>query len=150
VISAYKTRGFINKTIPCMLAFSSLTLEAPPESLSSPQPSKQNEWDEKLGLTRKIEKCVNTLHYVLGENHGIKEKNMLRLLLPIGIEADELDNTWLAAMNSFGESRGQVAHSTAASYRATNLPDPQNEYSTVQYLLAGLRDVDGLLNRLSP
>ena len=41
-------------------------------------------------------------HHVRNENHGIKERNLLSLLLPIGIAHGKIDPAFLADMESFG------------------------------------------------
>ena len=51
--------------------------------------------------------------HVTRENHGIKEKNILGLLLPVGVLETDLDPVWMGTMSSFGASRGVVAHTSA-------------------------------------
>ena len=55
-------------------------------------------------------------------NHGVKEKNFKRLILPLGVEIDELDGTWLTNLDNFGASRGETAHKTK---RATGQIKPK-------------------------
>ncbi|MEZ4870096.1 MAG: hypothetical protein R3C14_52695 [Caldilineaceae bacterium] len=81
-------------------------------------------------------------------NHGIKEANILQLLLPVGVEADEIDDVWLAAINSFGEERGRAAHTSGSSHRTVVLPDPKDELQKVKLLLDGLKEIDIILNSL--
>lgn len=63
-----------------------------------------------------IEHRINrtTGHYTngLNGNHGIKSNNIKNILLPIGIEEIQLDQTWLNTMDDFGAKRGSIAHST--------------------------------------
>lgn len=83
------------------------------------------------------------------KNHGIKEKNLLKLLLPVGVEADSLDQTWLATMNSFGERRGEAAHRSTGSHRATQQVNPKDELKIVKSLIRdGLKVIDRTIDSL--
>jgi hypothetical protein len=73
------------------------------------------------------------------DNHGIKDKNFKALILPVGIDTEDLDATWLTNMDNFGSLRGEVAHKTM---RATGVISPQDEYNAVKRLLTGLEDLD--------
>lgn len=99
----------------------------------------------RKSLPEKIMSAQKWYHGVIDANHGIKEKNVLSILLPIGIAESDIDNTWLATLNSFGRARGGTAHTSAA---ATNQPDPVNEWMTVEQIVAGLAVIAGKLRRL--
>lgn len=73
------------------------------------------------------------------DNHGVKERNFKRLIIPLGIEIDDLDGTWLANLDNFGASRGETAHKTK---RTTGQINPEDEYKTVQRLVKGLKELD--------
>jgi len=76
---------------------------------------------------------------IVRDNHGVKEKNFKRLIIPLGIEIDELDGTWLTNLDNFGASRGETAHKTK---RATGQINPEDELTTVKKLLDGLKELD--------
>lgn len=79
------------------------------------------------------------------QNHGIKEENLLSLLLPLGIRASDIDLTWLNTINSFGKTRGTVAHTA----KHTQQPiDPKTEVAIVGQVLRGLRSLDSKLGAL--
>lgn len=79
------------------------------------------------------------------DNHGIKDKNFKTLMLPTGIDIDELDSTWLTNLDNFGEQRGQVAHNTK---KVTGLINPEDELKTVKSLLEGLEELDKKINTI--
>lgn len=81
--------------------------------------------------------------YVAKDNHGIKQKNLLRMLLPIGVTNGELDPVWLGDMDTFGSLRGVVAHNSAR--RVQTPPDPGISLKTVNDVLAGLQQLEPLL-----
>jgi hypothetical protein len=83
---------------------------------------------------------------IVDGNNGIKEENLIKLLSPIGIdEADLTDTTWLAAVNSFGRNRGQLAHKSVG---ARDLIDPLTEFNDVQHIQAGFANLDNTLRNL--
>lgn len=93
-------------------------------------------------LTKRIN-CAYSEHfaYIKSKNHGIKEKNILALLLPIGVEIGDIDNGLLIALNNFGADRGEIAHSTKAKLCAT----PDDAEATVNNILQLLAPFDSKL-----
>jgi len=79
-------------------------------------------------------------------NHGVKEANLTKLLMPIGIAPNDLDSAWVADMNTFGSNRGGFAHNSATSIKS--VLNPKDEYEMVQRLLQGLGDLDERLSAL--
>ena len=104
--------------------------------------------DEKLKIDKKIDRTATSFKKVIDGNHGLKESNILALLLPIGIDNDSIDSAWLSTMNTFGTQRGVAAHTSASSYKASQPPDPKIELDTVNEVLIGLKTIDRLVNDL--
>ncbi len=149
-VRALATTGRVNRVIACLIAFSGKEQRFPPETLAPPLGITRSSWDEKIEFVERAKSALNAFQQVINQNHGIREKNLLGLLLPIGIQPAQIDSTWLSTVDSFGQQRGMIAHRSAASYRATLLPDPRNELNTVRRILTGLRDIDDHLNKLQP
>ena len=76
---------------------------------------------------------------MLSDNNGIKEENILRILLPLGIEATDIDSVWLTTIHDFGKQRGETAHT---SIRTQQPPDPQSEFRIVSDIVVGLKKID--------
>jgi hypothetical protein len=76
---------------------------------------------------------------VVRENHGLREQNILRLLMPVGVGSSELDPVWLADATSFSEDRGQAAHRSGS---VQQIPDPFIELRRVGALARGLAPID--------
>ncbi|MFM6011661.1 MAG: HEPN domain-containing protein [Dolichospermum sp.] len=150
VIDAKKAweTGKTTRTLICLLGFSDLTMDKPPDTLKKPSNVKQDNHDKRLEITEKINSAIKSFKKVIDNNHGLKEKNILALLLPIGIDSDDLDPAWLATMNTFGENRGLVAHKSATSYMTTQTLDPANELNTVTQIRKELLRIDELINNL--
>lgn len=66
---------------------------------------------DSANLEHRMHRTVDFyLKSVLDANHGVKEKNILDILLPLGVELKQIDQTWLQTMNSYGNTRGKFAH----------------------------------------
>lgn len=150
VIDAKKvwdSTGKTRRTLICLLGFSGLTMDEPPETLSPKKGSKTVK-EEKVKIDKKIDLAIESFKRVIHQNHGVREDHILALLLPIGIDSDDLDPSWLATMNTFGENRGEIAHKSATSYKTIQPPDPGNELNTVTQITQELLKIDELINNL--
>ncbi len=97
---------------------------------------------KKKPLIDAIKDCVEAYYVLVSKNNGIKDEDMRRLLAPIGIQIDSLDQTWVADMNSFGKTRGDIVHKSLATMKTL---DPIVEKNKVAALLAGLKILDSEL-----
>ena len=87
--------------------------------------------------------CWQYKHSVTN-NHGIRISNILRILLPVGVQETEIDAVWLSTTDGFGAKRGATAHSASITYTI----DPQDDFKTVDQIMSGVRDLDLLLNQI--
>ncbi len=143
----WDNHGKTSRTLLSLLAFSGEMMDVPPDTLSPIKGSKKVAL-EKIKLDKKIEIAVNCFMKAINQNHGLKEANILALLLPIGIDSDDLDLGLMLDLNTFGEQRGLVAHSSAISYMTRKLPDPADELNQIQQITKGLSQIDKLINAL--
>ncbi|MEN5054513.1 HEPN domain-containing protein [Sphingobacterium kitahiroshimense] len=68
--------------------------------------TKSNKQNIEYRLNLNIQKYKSIIY----TNHGIKRDNIIDLLLPLGIEINDIDDTWLSIMDNFGSNRGLIAH----------------------------------------
>ena len=127
----WNQRQLVTEPLLALVAFVEGSLGDVPKTLSS---GSTRDLDRRIQLSRDRFNA-----YTKGRNHGVRESNVLRLLLPVGISEADIDNTWLSTTNSFAQSRGETAHS---SWRVITPPDPQNEYAIVGQILEGLVVID--------
>ncbi|WP_345943194.1 HEPN domain-containing protein [Streptomyces sp. SID2119] len=83
--------------------------------------------------------------YIKKKNHGIKERNLLRILLPLGVTREEFNTTWLSTTESWATARGEIAHTSASGKMQVQI-NPRSELATVKEILIGFKQVDKLLN----
>ena len=96
-----------------------------------------------------IEGSYQRAQEIIKDNHGIRERNLRRLLKLVGInvnDPNQVDPTWLADMDSFGKLRGGLAHRSGVSLGS--IMDPFDAKRKVDNLLRGLRDLDRRLQKL--
>ncbi|MFC7381727.1 HEPN domain-containing protein [Sphaerisporangium rhizosphaerae] len=94
-------------------------------------------------LTQRVDAArKNYLNYVIMQNNGIKEKNLLRILLPLGVREEDIDEQWLSTLEAWATARGELAHKSGKPQR---LLDPHVEFLTVQQLQKGFGDIDEVL-----
>jgi len=90
---------------------------------------------------QRLQSSLDTLKTRVQQNNGIKEKDILSLLQPIGVSSSKIDSVWLASMSSFGVLRGKLIHSSMS--QITRLIGYQYVDETVfNILLNGLRSLD--------
>lgn len=105
-------------------------------------------WEPIQSTKNAVEAAINSHKSTLSANNGVKEKNLLQMLFPIGIAYRELDSTWLSTMNSFGSARGGFAHTT--HIKTTQAIDLQSEYRTVRNdVLPELKKLDKRISKLT-
>ena len=75
------------------------------------------------------------------KNHGIKEKNILSIFLPIGVETSDIDTDMLRDLDNFGSERGTIAHST----RASTLTTPDDALNSVEHIMTYIDPFDQFL-----
>ncbi|MEG3902700.1 HEPN domain-containing protein [Microcoleus sp. B4-C5] len=143
----WDSQGKTCRTLICLLAFSGQMMEVPPDTLNPTKGSTKVK-EEKIKINKKIDLAIKSFKRVIDQNHGIKEANLLALLLPIGIDTDDLDSAWLGTMNTFGEERGVAVHTSATSAKTIRVLNPINELQRVEQIIQELLKVDELINNL--
>lgn len=104
-----------------------------------PPSSRPSAYDEIKEVVRVAMVQYQKVH---GDNNGIREKNLLRLILPVGIRKVDLDPLWVTNLDEFGKRRGDVAHKAV---KAQQQIDPRSELQTIQGLAVGLKKLDELI-----
>jgi hypothetical protein len=96
----------------------------------------------KNDLNFRIYRIINDFFGLIDMNHGIKEKNIANLLVRIGIDVTQIDQTLISNMNSYGVIRGDLAHST---YKIQKLINPNDERLTVERIIIDLQVLDKIV-----
>jgi hypothetical protein len=99
----------------------------------------------KNDLNFRMHKIVNDFFGLIVANHGIKEKNVSNLLIRIGVDVTRIDQTLISNMNSYGNVRGDLAHST---YKIQTLINPYDEKNAVERIINDLQVLDKIVTDL--
>jgi hypothetical protein len=83
-----------------------------------------------------LSSMIGTARGIIKENNGIKEVSFNTLSVFAGKTADEVDSTLSASLNSYGKSRGDVAHQSTRHSSTINAPS--SEFSSAKDLVDGL------------
>jgi hypothetical protein len=93
-----------------------------------------------------VGKAMNYYLDHLDKNHGIKEKNLLTIFLPLGIGHADLDAQLVTACNQLAQKRGQFAH---ASFKTHQQVDPKTERDNIRKnILPELKNLETQLKKL--
>lgn len=86
-------------------------------------------------------------HYsqLVHRNNGVKEDDLIKLLLPIGVREHEVTVNLAASLDWLGSRRGSAAHS---SYAHREWIDPQELSAVIVRILRELRNLDRRLLEL--
>lgn len=113
-------------------------LDAPKFKKASPTP--------QMSVEARLSDALSQYRQCVEDNHGIKADNIKRLVVPLSVRMSELDQTWLADMDSYGTTRGKIVH---LSFSTVHQPDPKDYRNTIwKRLVPGLRELDALFNNL--
>lgn len=141
---AWKTQRKASRCLVSLVAYyeGAQARNDPTSLLTPPPPGKQSPLIEE-----RIERAKNALTtYAKTYNHGVREANLLKLLLPLGVEIHELDMMWLSSIDSWAATRGEYAHQSGTKIRS--LPDPQDELRMARALLKGFKTIDLAIDKL--
>ncbi|EMS70539.1 HEPN domain-containing protein [Ruminiclostridium cellobioparum] len=103
--------------------------------------------EKNIPLNTKINQVIRSFEEQrIKSNHGIKEENLIKLFVPLGIDKDEFDSTWLSTIDSYGAGRGNTAHTSARTQQPIDLG---TEIQTLNYILQGIEQFEVLVKRIS-
>ncbi len=96
-------------------------------------------------IRERLHLIIKSYHKLIDSNHGIKEQNILDILLPLGIYSEDIDVTWLNTISSFGSQRGNVAHQSARAQSPLNPLDIKNN---IALILQEIEVLDKMIKKL--
>jgi hypothetical protein len=147
-LKSWREDKFVSVVTFHLLGFGGVDTSRPPQTLSAPDVQKAKDWPAKVAIDDRLTRCISAFHYrVSKENHGVKEQNIVEMLIPLGFDMALCDPLFMQKMSNFGEARGAVAH-TSGTAHIKKAVDPKNEYSILKDILNGLLPVDAEFDRL--
>jgi len=117
-------------------------------SFDTSKPGFPEEIGGKPFVQTRVGRILGLFEAKVRANHGIRTRDLLALLLPVGINDGGIDQAWLATTDGFGSARGDAAHQSGLRSRVKYEIDPQSDCRTVEQILEGLERIDDELTRL--
>lgn len=146
--SSWKASGHVSRSTLTMLAFSGQKLEELPVCIAAPDSQKIAKWKARIRPDDRLQQSIsNYFNKVRNENHGIREKDIILMLLPVGFDPDKLDPYLITELNNFASIRGQAAHTTIEG-QIENIININDEQARVARIESGIEAVDAELNEL--
>ena len=142
-VRAWKLTRKATDTLVCFLAFYHTGWVDDDSDPVNPPVSRPKVKDH---VNEVVDIAIRQYLAIISSNHGIRRDNLKKLLWPIGIRPEDLDEAWLIEMDQYGKYRGEVAHQ---SFKTHQPIDPRTELDTVGRLVIGLETVDELLEKMS-
>lgn len=107
--------GHYGKASIAMISFSGLEALRGGATLSNTGRRKARRLSTRFGAVH------DALIRAIDSNNGIREKHLAALAIPLGLDADTIDNTWLNELDAFCSLRGAFAHMSRTSQRGSHL-----------------------------
>jgi len=102
--------------------------------------------EKQLTKDDRINQILKSFNDLISNNHGIRRKNILQLVIPLGIRYDDIDSTWITIIDSYGNSRGLVAHKSVSVQKPI---DKNDELNDIKIILKGFMVLDLKLQKLT-
>lgn len=65
---------------------------------------------EKRIIAKRMGDAFGKYNISLSDNHGVRQKYLAKIAIPMGLSADLIDSTWINDLEAFCDQRGAVAH----------------------------------------
>lgn len=102
---------------------------------------------DSYNIAFRLNRAVSHFLSLINKNNGIKEANLLSILVPLGIELNDIDPVWLSTMETFGSFRGQIAHN---SLQVQTQVDRNTEVRRINtQILPEVQRIDRLIGKLA-
>ncbi|MBN1907942.1 MAG: hypothetical protein JW927_22890 [Deltaproteobacteria bacterium] len=102
--------------------------------------------EKQLIKEDRITQILESFKKSIQNNNGIKRKDILLLIVPLGVDYSNIDQTWLSTIDSYGSSRGRVAHN---SFSVQQQLDQNDEINNLDLVLQGIKKLDMKLQKVS-
>lgn len=146
-LDSWRTRQHFSRSLQSLTVFTGIRYDSLPDYLQA-KPNDQKDWDNLISPVKRIEKAVDDyIRFVQSKNHGIREKNLIAMLIPLGLDLRTVDRTLLDRMDGLGSRRGDAAHTSCAKALKVGV-DPALEKKEIDLVISAIRDLDLALDGL--
>jgi hypothetical protein len=93
-------------------------------------------------ITFRTTTIINNFEAMIKRNNGIKEENIIPLIVPLGIDYSNISQTLLNNLSSFGQNRGNTAHNSSKVQSPIN---PVDETNIINQIVQEIQTIDSLI-----
>ncbi|MEG0900187.1 MAG: HEPN domain-containing protein [Oscillospiraceae bacterium] len=101
--------------------------------------------EKNLDTNQKSLQLFSQFRSVIKNNHGIKLHNIKKLFTPLGYALDDFDNLFITELSTFGELRGETAH-TSANTQIQNILNFNDVKIKVDHIVTELQTFKNVLH----
>ncbi|WP_155908250.1 HEPN domain-containing protein [Asticcacaulis sp. YBE204] len=112
-IELYNRESIISKALVSMTAYETIA------QLEENNARKKISSDVASNFSTFANLAKVNLHKQIEKNHGVRKENQRSLLVPIGIEPDDIDPLTSNALDAYGVKRGDIAHKVIITRKET-------------------------------
>ena len=102
--------------------------------------------EKRDDIQTKVHKIIIDYRQLIRDNHGIKEKNIKKMYEPLGYSINDFDTVFLATLSSYGELRGEIAHSSIKHTQQSF--DKYDELDKINKILKGIMQFEEVIHSL--
>jgi hypothetical protein len=122
-LTEWKSSGKVNHVLMNLIAYAPISYSG----------------NKKIDINERIRSITDDFRGKIRKNNGIKEESICKLFIPLGYKYSDFDSAWLATLDSYGKSRGHIAHKPISIQRPLEI---HNEKQTVRIIVTGSNDID--------
>lgn len=101
---------------------------------------------EKGTTSTKVNKIIiDFKSEVIDQNHGIKEKNIEKMFIPLGVDKDNIDVALLSTLDTFGAKRGETAHRSGKVQQPIDL---RTEVGNVNFIVNSIKEFEDSISNI--
>lgn len=147
---AFHQKAQVCRSVVCLLGFVDGAGKGPSKKLTSAEQDKEKlgKWLSEIDIKSRVSFATSSfIRYVKEDNHGIKEKDLAAVLIPIGVPYYAFGPLVVAGLNTLGAVRGEYVHGGRARYVTKSL-DPKSQYEDLHQLTMEVEKIDIELDKL--
>jgi hypothetical protein len=138
--NAWQSTGRLTPSLLAVVAYKDSVHAVPPSLQDASQKKKYPDLEARVTAAKN-----DFNRHLRTRNNGIREKDILKILVQIGLTDKDIDHTWMSVTDAWATSRGEAAHKSA---KMQVKPDPRHELRTVREILKGFRTLDMQMEKL--
>jgi len=116
--------GKFSSATMAMLTFGNLDKQASGTTFLKPRTV-----STRIGVAR------SNLRTVIKNNHGVRQANLCKMTVPLGLSKDKVDSVWLGDLETFCTARGMYVHVSRLAGASPHTVNPNDLWNKCEHLI---------------